>query len=216
MKKLSVIVVTSVVLSAGMTSCVSKKKYDDLMRAKIHSDRNVVDLQNQNGQLQKDLATTQENFNIVRYQLTQNNAQKDTKIDALYTQLRTLEQKQNQLKSELTDASNKIKYKEVSADQQIASLESAVKQLTSERSNLQKDLQDIQTKLEWENQSIKSELASATTSLTNKDAELKKLETKSKDISRQIESLKSERTKNQAEIKKLNNLVNLLKKELNQ
>lgn len=181
----------------------------------MNSDRSVIDLQNANGKLQKELTLAQDGFNSVRYQLTQNNALKDSKIDELYGKLRTLEQKQSALKSELSDASNKIKYKEISAEQQIASLEAAVKQLTGERGKLQKEFSELQNKLEWENQSIKSELANATNSLSLKEGELRKMEAKSSDITKQIASLRNERTKNQAEIKKLNNLVTLLKKELN-
>ena len=79
----------------------------------------------------------------------------------LYTKLRNLESKQSELKNELSNAADEIKYTSQSSDQKIASLEKRIKTLTSQRDEVKKALTELQTNLEWENRKLKSELETA-------------------------------------------------------
>ena len=114
-----------VVLCSLLGSCVSKKKYEDLLRAKRDADRQIAELQQNKSQLEQDLRHAEEDFNTVRYKLTENNATKDKTIDELYTQLRTLESKQVELKSELSNVSDQIKTNTATSNEQIAALDGA-------------------------------------------------------------------------------------------
>ena len=109
-----------ILLSSILGSCVSKKKFDELARAKRESDRNVLELKKEKSQLEKDLQTAKEDFNTIRYKLTENNATKDKTIDQLYTQLRSLESKQVELKSELSNVADQIKTTTQSSSEQIS------------------------------------------------------------------------------------------------
>lgn len=84
----------ALLISSLLGSCVSKKKYEELARAKRESDRNVSELKREKSRLEKDLQNAKDDFNTIRYKLTENNAGKDKTIDQLYTQLRSLESKQ--------------------------------------------------------------------------------------------------------------------------
>ena len=89
------------IISSLSVSCVSKKKFEELARAKREVDRNLLDLKRDKKQLEDQLQLAKDDFNTIRYKLTENNAVKDKTIDQLYTKLRSLESKQVELKSEL-------------------------------------------------------------------------------------------------------------------
>ena len=88
------------IISSLSVSCVSKKKFEELARAKREVDRNLLDLKRDKKQLEDQLQLAKDDFNTIRYKLTENNAVKDKTIDQLYTKLRSLESKQVELKSE--------------------------------------------------------------------------------------------------------------------
>ena len=100
MKQITFYITGFIVLSALLTSCVSKKKFDELARAKRMSDREIASLQNEKQNMEAEIQQLKSDFNAVRYQLTLNNAAKDKQIDELYTKLRALESKENALKTE--------------------------------------------------------------------------------------------------------------------
>ena len=123
----------ALLISSLLGSCVSKKKYEELARAKRESDRNVSELKREKSRLEKDLQNAKDDFNTIRYKLTENNAGKDKTIDQLYTQLRSLESKQVELKSELSNVADQIKTTTQSTGEQIASLESTLQKVTADR-----------------------------------------------------------------------------------
>ena len=86
------------IISSLSVSCVSKKKFEELARAKREVDRNLLDLKRDKKQLEDQLQLAKDDFNTIRYKLTENNAVKDKTIDQLYTKLRSLESKQVELK----------------------------------------------------------------------------------------------------------------------
>lgn len=204
-----------IILSALCSSCVSKKKFEDLARAKRDVDRNVLDLKRENTKLEKELKATKDDFNTIRYKLTENNASKDKTIDQLYAKLRTLESKQIELKSELSNVADQIKTTTLSSEEQIASLEGSLQKVTAERDNFRKQLTEIQTNLEFENRKIKAELESTSANLQSKDTEITKLKASNEEMNKKLAWIRKTKADADAEIKKLTNQVNLLKKELN-
>ena len=115
------------IISSLSVSCVSKKKFEELARAKREVDRNLLDLKRDKKQLEDQLQLAKDDFNTIRYKLTENNAVKDKTIDQLYTKLRSLESKQVELKSELSNVADQIKTTTQSTSEQISSLESSLK-----------------------------------------------------------------------------------------
>ena len=73
------------IISSLSVSCVSKKKFEELARAKRSIDREVETLVNDKKSLESEIQKLKDDFNAVRYQLTVNNAAKDKQIDDLYT-----------------------------------------------------------------------------------------------------------------------------------
>ena len=157
------------IISSLSVSCVSKKKFEELARAKREVDRNLLDLKRDKKQLEDQLQLAKDDFNTIRYKLTENNAVKDKTIDQLYTKLRSLESKQVELKSELSNVADQIKTTTQSTSEQISSLESSLQKVSNERDQLRRQLTEVQTNLEFENQKIKAQLESATNNLDQKN-----------------------------------------------
>ena len=201
-------------ISSLLGSCVSKKKYEDLARAKREVDRNLLETKRAKGQLEKELKLAKEDFNTIRYKLTENNAIKDKTIDQLYNKLRSLESKQIELKSELSNVADQIKTTTQTSEEQIASLESSLRKITADRDDLRKQLTDLQTKLEFENRKIKAELETATANSQARESEIAKLKNSQDEMTKKLNWIRKTKADADAEIKKLTNQVNLLKKEL--
>ncbi len=203
-----------IIISTLLSSCVSKKKYEDLARAKREVDRNLLDIKREKSQLEQDLKLAKDDFNTIRYKLTENNAAKDKTIDQLYNKLRSLESKQVELKSELTDVAEQIKTTTQTSGEQIAMLENSLQRVTADRDNIRKQLTEIQTKLEFENRQLKAELETASSKANTKESEIAKLKASQDELNKKLNWIRKTKTEADAEIKKLTNQVNLLKKEL--
>lgn len=203
------------IISSLAVSCVSKKKFEELARAKREVDRNVLDLKRNKKQLEEQLQLAKDDFNTIRYKLTENNAVKDKTIDQLYTKLRSLESKQVELKSELSNVADQIKTTTQSSSEQIAVLESNLQKVSADRDQLRKKLTEVQTDLEAENRRIRSELETASAKVRNQSAEVEKLNTTNEELNKKLNWIRKTKADADAEIKKLTNQVNLLKKELN-
>lgn len=215
MRKIALYLGGFIVISSLLSSCVSKKKFEELARAKREVDRNVLDLKRDKKKLEQELKLTQDDFNTIRYRLTENNAVKDKTIDELYTKLRSLESKQIELKSELSDVADQIKTTTQTSEERIASLENNLQKITAERDKLRKNLNELQSSLEWENRKLKNELETANSSAQAKENELAELKKSQEEMNKKLAWIRKTKAEADAEIKKLTNQVNLLKRELN-
>ena len=81
MKRKALYILGLSILSLSLTSCVSKKKFDELARDKSMVEREAAQLKTDKRNLEKKLQENKDEFNKVRYQLTENNAAKDKIID---------------------------------------------------------------------------------------------------------------------------------------
>ena len=138
-------------MAATMTSCVSKKKFEELARAKRMSDREIAALQGEKQALEEEMRQLKADFNAARYQLTLNNAAKDKQIDDLSARLRALENKESALKTELQDAHEQAKNRAQSKESELAALQEEVKAAQAERDRLRKELSEYKTNAEWDN-----------------------------------------------------------------
>ena len=192
-----------VIIASLFGSCVSKKKYEDLARSKRAVDRELLATQQEKAKLEADLKLAKEDFNTIRYKLTANNAEKDKTIDQLYIQLRSLESKQMELKSELSDATDRIKSTKQSKEEQINALEKLLQRTSDERDNFRKELTSIQGKLEFENQKLKSQIETLTGTAENKENEIAKLKAKNEEINKKLTQIQKTKAATDAEIKKI-------------
>ena len=198
-----------VILSSLSVSCVSKKKFEELARAKREVDRNILELQREKKKLEDQLQVTTADFNSIRDKLTEHNAVKDNTIDQLYTKLRSLESKQVELKSELSNVADQIKTTTASSNEQITTLEKNLQKNSAERDQLRKQLTEVQTGLEFENRKIKAQLETASGSLTAKDTEIQRWKNDNEEMNKKLNWIRTTKSEADAELKKLTNQVNL-------
>ena len=191
------------IISSLSVSCVSKKKFEELARAKREVDRNLLDLKRDKKQLEDQLQLAKDDFNTIRYKLTENNAVKDKTIDQLYTKLRSLESKQVELKSELSNVADQIKTTTQSTSEQISSLESSLQKVSNERDQLRRQLTEVQTNLEFENQKIKAQLESATNNLQAQNGEVEKLKADNEEMTKKLNWIRKTKADADAEIKQV-------------
>lgn len=215
MRRTALYIVGFIVMSSLVSSCVSKKKFEELARAKREVDRDLLDVTKDKKNLEQELKQAKDDFNTIRYKLTENNATKDKTIDGLYLKVRNLESKHTELKSELTDVSDQFKTNTQTSEEQIVSLESSLKKITIERDKFRKELSELQTSLEWENRKMKGELEASKTNMQTKESELATLRQENEEMNKKLAWIRKEKANGDAEVKKLTNQVNLLKKELN-
>ena len=86
--------------------------------------------------------------------------------------------------------------------------------VSNERDQLRRQLTEVQTNLEFENQKIKAQLESATNNLQAQNGEVEKLKADNEEMTKKLNWIRKTKADADAEIKKLTNQVNLLKKEL--
>lgn len=93
-------------------------------------------------------------------------------------------------------------------------MEKNLQKISAERDQLRKQLTEVQTGLEFENRKIKAQLETASGSLTAKDTEIQRLKNDNEEMNKKLNWIRKTKSEADAEIKKLTNQVNLLKKEL--
>ena len=114
----------------------------------------------------------------------------------------------------MSNVADQIKTTTQSTSEQISSLESSLQKVSNERDQLRRQLTEVQTNLEFENQKIKVQLESATNNLQAQNGEVEKLKADNEEMTKKLNWIRKTKADADAEIKKLTNQVNLLKKEL--
>ena len=124
-----------------LSSCVSKRKFEDLLRAKRNSDKRINELVKENNGLNEDLKNTISDFSKVRNEMSLSNSIKDSKIDSLSLSIQNLRSESSNLKEKFQDSKNEISYSQRQTESTIISLKAKIKKLEEEKASLKKNLQ---------------------------------------------------------------------------
>jgi chromosome segregation ATPase len=201
----------------GMTSCVSKKKYLEMEAGRLKAEELSRKLDGENRDKAARIEALIADFESMKNELMESNAMKEQHIDSLKTEL-------NQLFADL----NK---KERSLEETSFTLDFEKQRLTNA---LEAKDQNI-VKLQAENESLEEQISEKDSEIDERNFEISKLNDQAKLLEGQIKSGQSELEKQQnelekakaetsklmedlkekeAQITKLQNQVNLLKKEI--
>jgi len=214
MKRNSIYLIGLLVITTLMTSCVSKKKYDELMYDKQALNRNILMLKREKQALIHQFEQAKETFNLQLYKLTQNNAIKDKAIDNINLKLQETDKQTTNLKNRLAEFQDRSKLSQKSSQEQFSALENNLNKTIKDRDNIRKEMSEIQNKLDWENRKLKSQLEVTTNKNKTLQAGYNKLFNETSSLNKKLSNLQIEKTKGDSEIKKLANQIELLKKEL--
>ena len=139
MKKNSIYLIGLLVITTLMTSCVSKKKYDELMHDKQALNRNVLMLKREKQDIIHQFEEAKETFNLQLYKLTQNNAIKDKAIDNINLKLQETDKQTTNLKNRLAEFQDRSKLSQESSQEQFSALENNLSKTIKDRDNIRSD-----------------------------------------------------------------------------
>ncbi len=213
----SVIYILTIIVLFVLSACVSKKKYLDVEAAKFSALERVAQLNKEVNGLNGSIADLKEEFNRMKNELHLSNAQKDSYIDSVNLKM--------------TELSSDLSEQHASMSDQLYLYQTEKRQLTSALSQKQELLDEMSERinareselaaLKQESSSLKFDLENLKSSAEAKAGEVKaaeaqvaKIQADSDKFKKEIATLKSQITAKDAEITKLNNNVNLLKKQL--
>lgn len=146
--------------------------------------------------------------------MTASNAAKDKKIQTMTAKLRQLEGRRSELTDELSLVSDKIKSDEKLTRKRIEKLQNEVLQISRERDSLKRDMTELKTNLNWENQKLERELQLTKEKRNVSENQISTLKEEIDKLNDRLKTLDAQKSKDKAEIEKLTNQVNLLKKHL--
>lgn len=207
-------VFVAIITSLCLSSCVSKKKFDELALAKIEADENIENLNSSNKTLDEKLNSMTEEYNAIRYKLTYSNAQKDSYIDSLTHITQNMQTEQVVLKAEIEENNNKLTNVSSTRQKQIQNLELKISKIENEKKDLVEKIRKIQTDSKFNLEKKANEVITINEKLKAKDIEINKLE-KEVDVHKSKAAwLRKVNSNIKKEVSKLNNQVKLLKKAI--
>ncbi len=212
------------VLTLLLSSCVvSKKKYDSLAFAKRRSDAKYSALDKKNKQNEKDLEAlrsrldrTLADYNDMKNSMAESNAKKTTEIDELSNELQGLENGTSSLKTRLEETEqryNNLKEENKRNEITIDNLKKDIKMLKNEKYQLSKKIKSTNVEKEWEKKKLDNQKKKTSSLLAEKDSKIAELTAAINTRDGKLSWLRKVKTKNEAEIQRLKNQVNLYKKE---
>lgn len=207
-------VFVAIIASLCLSSCVSKKKFDELALAKIEADENIENLNNSNKTLDEKLNSMTDEYNAIRYKLTYSNAQKDSYIDSLTHITQNMQTEQVVLKAEIEENNNKLTNVSTTRQKQIQNLELKISKIENEKKNLVEKIRKIQTDSRFNLEKKANEVITINEKLKAKDIEINKLEKEVNVHKSKAAWLRKVNSNIKKEVSKLNNQVKLLKKAI--
>jgi len=211
MRKNILVLLISVI---ALSSCVSKKKFDQLALEKFKADENIENLEKTNKNLENKINATIKEYNEIRYQLTYNNAQKDSSIDSLSHVMQNLQSELSTLKENMKIKSEQENGTSKARKKQINNLESKINKLLNEKNSLEKQLMNLKTESRFALDKKGNEIIIINDKLKAKDLEIRAIQKEVQKQKGKAAWLRKVNKKNQAEIEKLSNQIKLLKKTL--
>ncbi|RUT79214.1 hypothetical protein [Ancylomarina longa] len=207
-----------------ITSCVvSKKKYEELEYAKRRSDAKVVALDKENSKKKKQinhlnskLDETLAEYNEMKNSMSESNAKKNTEIDELSTELMGIASDTTALKMHLEDALQKYNHLVTinsGNEEQILNMQKQIEVLKAGAAKLTQEVKTAGVESEWDKKKLLNEKQKTADAVAQKDLEIEALQKQVKERDDKLSWLRKVKIKNEEEIERLSNQVNLYKKE---
>jgi chromosome segregation ATPase len=214
-KKLSVLFIT--VFALFFTSCVSKKKFLSMEDGRLKAEQQVRQLTQENIARAERIKTMIADFEAMKNELLGSNAEKDEYIDNLNKEISELKNQLGQQKESLqansfTFGFEKERLAETLQEREktIKSLESQVKQLENDFSRQSSSLSERNLRMDV----LKSQIEALEAEKARGEKQQEDLQQQIQQLREEIEVLNGTLKEKDVTITRLQNNVNLLKKEL--
>ncbi len=200
-----------------IVSCVSKKKFLDMQGMKTRAEARVAKLTGENNDKEALIESLYGQFNQMKNELLESNAQKDTHIDSLSKSIVGLHSSASEKDATLEEKLFAFKYEKRQYNETIRSLEQKNSGLNKQLEVLGKQVKQLNEQLTAKNFELNKhsdEKIRLDNQLEVKKNEMVQLEKNITACKNEITSLKKTMAQKEQEIKRLNNNVKLLKSQL--
>ncbi|MDR2414810.1 MAG: hypothetical protein LBD64_07500 [Odoribacteraceae bacterium] len=211
MKRVLLNVFIPLVACALLSSCVSRKKYDSMTRAKRSADREIASLLGERDALEEEVKRLQVEFNAARHKLTENNATKERQIDEFHARLRAQESQGTALKTELQDAEEQVQYTEKLYKQRLADAEDRLRRVVAERDEARKQFNELKNSLEQANRKLKADAERLSGDLATRENRVKELNEEIKSTKAMLSAARESLKAKDQELQKLIQQLEALK-----
>jgi chromosome segregation ATPase len=212
-----ILLIVAIIFSLIFTSCVSKKKYLDMQDARMKAEQQARELTSENDAKAERIKVMVADFEAMKNELMANNSEKDQYIDNLNKEIASLNdqlsnQKQSLQSNTFTYSFEKDRLAEnlEARDKSISALESRIKNLEKETALQSSQLSDRNIRISSLNDQMESVVAEKERILKHSG----ELQLQIQKLRADIEVIRGQLVQKDETIARLQNNVNLLKKQL--
>ncbi len=200
-----------------ITSCVSKKKFTEMERGRWKAETEVARLTEENNARADRIAAMIKDFESMKNELLQSNAKKDQMIDNLNKEIANLQEELSEQKQSLQERNFTFGFERERLSETLQEKDNTIQALNREIASLEKEMAQQASILSDRN--IKINTLSDLNAAAERDKT--RMEQQYTDLENQLQKLREETSRLEALVKeknetitRLQNNVNLLKKEM--
>lgn len=200
-----------------LSGCVSKKKYLEMESLKLNAEKQVSQLTRQNDDMQKRIKTMIADYESIKADMLATNAHKDQLILNLHQEMSAISNSAAEKNSNMEDKLYAYEYEKRQLQSKIDGFETNVKSLTEKNQTLVTQLNSTQSNLstlKFDSNQKDSEITKLNQQLKSNGSAVSKYQIQINNLNTDIAALKKASAEKDQTIKRLQNNVDLLKKEL--
>ncbi|MFV0521595.1 MAG: hypothetical protein ACK5MI_04060 [Mangrovibacterium sp.] len=200
-----------------LSGCVSKKKYLEMESLKLNAEKQVSQLTRQNDDMQKRIKTMIADYESIKADMLATNAHKDQLISNLHQEMSAISNSAAEKNSNMEDKLYAYEYEKRQLQSKIDGFETNVKSLTEKNQTLVTQLNSTQSNLstlKFDSNQKDSEITKLNQQLKSNGSAVSKYQIQINNLNTDIAALKKASAEKDQTIKRLQNNVDLLKKEL--
>lgn len=210
-----IIIITT--FSLFLTSCVSKKKFTEMENGRLQAEEQVRELTAENNARADRIKAMIADFEAMKNELMESNAEKDQYIDNLNKEIAGLNDQLEEQKESLQDRNFTYGFERERLSETLQERENTIRTLERQIAGLEKEMSSQNSTLSDRNVRINAltdQIASLEREKERGEKERAGLEQQLVNLREEINALKSQINEKDETITRLQNNVNLLKKEL--
>ncbi|MCA1760721.1 MAG: hypothetical protein LC658_13215 [Bacteroidales bacterium] len=210
-----IIIITT--FSLVFTSCVSKKKFTEMQNGRLQAEEQVRELTAENNARADRIKAMIADFESMKNELMESNAEKDQYIDNLNKEIAGLNDQLNEQRQSLQDRNFTYGFERERLSETLQGRENTIRSLERQIAGLEKEMSSQNTTLSDRNVRINAltdQIASLEREKERGEKQRAALEQQLVNRREEVNALKAQLNEKDETITRLQNNVNLLKKEL--
>jgi chromosome segregation ATPase len=200
-----------------MHSCVSKKKFVEMQDGRLKAEEQVRQLTEETNYRASRIEALIADFEEMKNELLESNAMKDQYIDSLNTEISGLNELLTEQKESLQETSFSFGFEQQRMKEELENKDANIRALRAQVKNLEEEISDQSTVIDDKNFQLnlhKDEISSLESKVNQVEQQREQLQQELQKVKTETENLRAEIEEKDAAIERLQNNVNLLKKEL--